>query len=125
MYREKLCENRAGGWEVAGKNLQALPWSLPAVFLSLAFFRSSAPTESLVTGDFKIGHYGTLGRLDAYTGGLGPWRYEVPKIFNLRSDNKSEDSEVMCETRLQKALLLKKNFLFYMKNTNQKNKGAN
>ena len=22
--------------------------------------------------DFKIGHYGRLGRLDAYTGGLGP-----------------------------------------------------
>ena len=24
--------------------------------------------------DFKIGHYGRLGRLDAYTGGLRPWR---------------------------------------------------
>ena len=24
--------------------------------------------------DFKIGHYGRLGRLDAYTRGLGPWR---------------------------------------------------
>ena len=24
------------------------------------------------TRDFKIGHYGRLGRLDAYTGGLGP-----------------------------------------------------
>ena len=25
-----------------------------------------------VVRDFKIGHYGRLGRLDAYTGGLGP-----------------------------------------------------
>ena len=47
------------------------------------------------------------------------------EIFNLRSDNKTENGEVMCETRLQKALILKKNFLFYMKNTNQKNKGTN
>ena len=51
------------------------------------------------------------------------------KIFNLRMDSKTEDGEVMCETRLkflsQKAQLLKKSFLFYMKNTNQKNKGTN
>ena len=26
----------------------------------------------LLIRDFKIGHYGRLGRLDAYTGGLGP-----------------------------------------------------
>ena len=51
------------------------------------------------------------------------------KIFNLRSDNKTEDGEVLCETRLsflsQKAQLLKKSFLFYTKNTNQTNKGTN
>ena len=27
-----------------------------------------------VTRDFKIVHYGRLGRLEAYTGGLGPGR---------------------------------------------------
>ena len=51
------------------------------------------------------------------------------KSFNVRSDKKTEDGEVMCETRLsflsQKAQLLKKSFLFYTKNTNQKNKGTN
>ena len=50
-------------------------------------------------------------------------------FFNIRSDNKTEDGKVMCETRLsflsQKAQLLKKSFLFYTKNTNQKNKGTN
>ena len=51
------------------------------------------------------------------------------EIFNLRSDKKTEDREVMCENRLsflsQEAQLLKKRFLFYTKNTNQKNKGTN
>ena len=51
------------------------------------------------------------------------------KFFNLRSDNKTEDGEVMCETGLsflsQKAQLLKKSFLFYTTNTNQRNKGTN
>ena len=50
--------------------------------------------------EFKIVHYDNLGRLDAYTGGLEPRRREGAKIFNLRSDNKTEDAEVMCETRL-------------------------
>ena len=27
---------------------------------------------TVLSRDFKIGHYGRLGRLDAYTGGLGP-----------------------------------------------------
>ena len=84
---------------------------------------------SISIRDFKIGHYGRLGRLDVYTGGLGPWWEEAVKIFNLASDNKTEDGEVMCETLLsflaQKAQLLKKSFLFYMKNTNQKSKGTN
>ena len=48
-------------------------------------------------------------------------------FFNIRSDNKTEDGEVMCETRLeflsQKAPLLK-SFLF-SKNTSQENKGTN
>ena len=49
--------------------------------------------------------------------------------FNLRLANKTEDGEVMCETRLsfllQKAQLLKKSCLFNTKNNNQKNKGTN
>ena len=78
--------------------------------------------------DFTIVLFSRLGRLDAYTGGLGPWRQEGAKIFNLRLDNKTEDSEVMGKIRLlflsQKAQLLKKSFLFYTKNTNQKNRGT-
>ena len=42
---------------------------------------------------------------------------------------KTEDGEVMCETRLsflsEKAQLLKKSFLFCTKNTSQKNNGTN
>ena len=42
---------------------------------------------------------------------------------------KTEDGKVMCEIRLlflsEKAQLLKKSFLFYTKNSNQKNKGTN
>ena len=49
--------------------------------------------------------------------------------FPFKIRQKTEDSEVMCETRLsflsQKAQLLKKSFLFYTKNTNQKKKGTN
>ena len=44
-------------------------------------------------------------------------------------DSKTEDGKVIRKTRLkflsQKAQLLKKSFLFHMKNTNQKNKGTN
>ena len=44
-------------------------------------------------------------------------------------DSKTEDGKVIRKTRLkflsQKAQLLKKSFLFYVKNTNQKNKGTN
>ena len=51
------------------------------------------------------------------------------KSFNVRSDNKTEDGEVMCETRLsflsQRAELLKKSFLVYTKITNQRNKCTN
>ena len=50
--------------------------------------------------EFKIVNYGRLERLDAYTDGLGPWRLKDAKSFTLRSDNKTEDGEVMCETRL-------------------------
>ena len=32
------------------------------------------PSPLSLSRDFKIGHYGRLGRLDAYTGGMGPWR---------------------------------------------------
>ena len=49
--------------------------------------------------------------------------------FKIGQQNTHEDGEAMCETRLsffsQKAQLLKKSFLFYAKNTNQKNKGTN
>ena len=49
--------------------------------------------------------------------------------FQFKIGQQTEDGEVMCETRLsflsQKAQLLKKSFLFYTKNTNQKNKGTN
>ena len=87
------------------------------------FDRSSPQSGRTLSVDRPLlgTHYGTLGRLDVYTGGLGPWRLEAAKIFNLRSDNKTEDGEVMCKTRLsflsKKAQLLKKSFLFYAKNT--------
>ena len=53
------------------------------------------------------------------------WGHDSKKPRKFLISDRTEDGEVMCETRLQKAQLLKKSFLFCTKNTNQKNKSTN
>ena len=76
-FRNKLLINSTAGDDVTlipqSVNLSSLrvTWMLLSRD-SVTSASCTLPCSPTTNRDFKIRHYGRLGRLDAYTGGLGP-----------------------------------------------------